>query len=84
MFFGKRVSAEGKPTKTVKVPSAWERDFNDSSATNFRALLFRMIQKADADNLRKLAKGFPVEVEAYKVWMNSGEFPTEVEVEETP
>jgi len=70
--------------KTIKVPPTWERDFFDSDATNFKALLFRMIQKADADNLRKLEKGFPVEVEAYKVWMNSGEFPTEVEVEEMP
>lgn len=80
----KRVSAHGKAMKTVKVPSSWERDFNDSNATNFRALLFRMIQKADAENLRRLAKGFPVEVKAYMVQMNCGRFPTEVEVEEIP
>jgi len=78
----KRVSVQGKAMKTVKVPSTWETDFNNSNATNFRALLFCMIRKADADNLRKLAKGFPAEVEAYKVWMNSGEFPDEVEVED--
>ena len=68
--------------KTIKVPPTWERDFFDSDATNFRAILFRLIRKADADNLRKLAKGFPSEVEVYRVWMSQREFPTEIKLEE--
>lgn len=35
---------------------------------DFYTLLFRAIQQADGQNLDRLAKGFPTEVEAYKCW----------------
>lgn len=36
----------------------------------FTAMLLRLIAKADGDNREKLARGFPVEVEAVRVYKN--------------
>ncbi len=44
--------------------------------TNFHALLYTLIQKADMDNRRRLANGFPEEVRAFLIWQNS---PDEME-----
>ena len=38
----------------------------------FFRLLFDTIAKADGDNLAKLEKGFPEEVDAYKTWTRVG------------
>ena len=34
--------------------------------------MFEIIAKADGNNLEKLAKGFPEEVDAYKTWTRVG------------
>jgi len=39
---------------------------------HFFTQLFDLISRADEDNLVKLAKGFPQEVEAYKTWTRKG------------
>jgi hypothetical protein len=39
---------------------------------SFYTHLFEAIQCADGNNLGRLAKGFPEEVEAYKVWTRVG------------
>lgn len=43
----------------------------DKEATNFHALLFRLIMKADKDNLWRIELGFPNEVKAHFDWFNS-------------
>lgn len=40
-------------------------------ATNFTAMLFDLIAKADTNNKAKLGRAFPVEVAAYLEWHNS-------------
>ncbi len=40
-------------------------------ATNFTAMLFDLIAKADANNKAKLSRAFPVEVATYVEWYNS-------------
>jgi len=40
----------------------------DPKMDNFTALLFRLILKADGENMRKLALGYPVEVEMVKIF----------------
>lgn len=47
-------------------------EFQFRIAGDFYTALFRAIQQADENNLRRLAKGFPEEVEAYKVWSRMG------------
>lgn len=37
--------------------------------TNFHAMLFDLIQKADMQNLVRLQKAFPAEVQAWKMWL---------------
>ena len=39
---------------------------------DFYTLLFRTIMQADTKNTARLAKGFPSEVEAYRVWSRVG------------
>jgi len=47
-------------------------EFQFRIAGDFYTALFQAIQQADEDNLERLAKGFPEEVEAYKVWARMG------------
>lgn len=39
--------------------------------TNFSTKLYNLIAKADAENFRKLFKGFPARVTAYILWYQS-------------
>lgn len=48
-----------------------EHQFRHSGS--FVALLFQAIEHADEENLDRLAKGFPEEVEAYKTWSRVGQ-----------
>ena len=52
-----------------------EWQFNRSMGLlgDFREALWATIVKADDDNLLRLMKGFPVEVEAYHKWAHTGE-----------
>jgi hypothetical protein len=54
---------EGTPVAVIKL---WE--WQHEGATHFRAELYQLIQKADGDNLAKLALGFPDEVDALRRW----------------
>jgi hypothetical protein len=47
-------------------------EFQFGLTGSFYTALFRAIHQADEDNLRRLAQGFPEEVEAYKVWSRIG------------
>lgn len=40
-------------------------------ATNFRAIIFRLIQKADPGNTQRLFLGFPAEVATVHAWHQS-------------
>lgn len=42
---------------------------------NFGALLMQLIQKADAENSARLAKGFPEAVQFYDDWLKSPDGP---------
>lgn len=61
---------EKKPTKK----NGFDRylDFQYKSGGSFFKALFQTIQKADVNNLPKLALGFPEEVRAYKTWTRVG------------
>lgn len=39
--------------------------------TNFASLLYTLFSKADPDNMRKLAAGFPVEYSVWHEWYRS-------------
>jgi hypothetical protein len=43
--------------------------YETQHADHFTAQLFRLIAKGDGSRRRLLAKGFPMEVEAYEEWM---------------
>lgn len=45
--------------------------FETTHADYFIAQLFRLIAKGDEGHRRRLARGFPLEVEAYEEWMIS-------------
>jgi len=47
-------------------------DYQYRRSGGFFKALFDAIKVADSDNLPKLAKGFPEEVEAYKTWTRVG------------
>lgn len=47
-------------------------DFQYRSGGSFFKALFQAIQRADVNNLPKLALGFPEEVEAYITWTRVG------------
>ena len=47
-------------------------DFQYRRSGSFYKNLFEAIHIADVNNLKKLAVGFPAEVEAYKVWARGG------------
>ena len=38
---------------------------------NFHSMLYRLIAKADPSNRRRLSVGFPAEVLAYTMWLES-------------
>ena len=62
-----------------------ETDFLDvfygsGNYTNFGAALFQLIKKADPENLEKLSRGFPLEVELYRWWLSQADEPTEDQV----
>lgn len=44
--------------------------YGDQRLTNFGAQLFRLIGKADTENLQLLSMAFPAEVALYIWWMN--------------
>lgn len=44
---------------------------NDKSASNFHALLYHLISKADAQNRAALRMGFRDEVQAFEDWQAS-------------
>jgi hypothetical protein len=77
-----------KVIKVVDVPKNLEIDFSNSRSdprvNNFGCMLFRLIFKADSNNLARLKKCFPLEVTAFEKWRDSTEdiFPTEVAIEE--
>jgi hypothetical protein len=69
-------------TVIIEIPHDWQGDLqNCGERDNFRAMLFRLIMKADPENLEALREGFPVEVAYYEGWMKSNpeEFPRELE-----
>jgi hypothetical protein len=43
--------------------------YHQYNVTNFGALLFLLIAKADAENRASLEKGFPKEVALYNLWI---------------
>lgn len=43
--------------------------YETAHADHFTAQLFRLIAKGDGGRRRKLARGFPLEVEMYEEWM---------------
>jgi hypothetical protein len=43
--------------------------YETQHADHFTAQLFRLIAKGDGSRRRLLARGFPMEVEAYEEWM---------------
>lgn len=47
-------------------------DFQYDRSGDFFRALFRAITLADIDNTAQLAKGFPEEVNAYRVWTRLG------------
>ena len=48
----------------------------DPDATNFSAMLYRLIGKSDMENRHRLADAFPLEYAAYAAWKAS---PNEAE-----
>lgn len=46
----------------------------NNGGTNFHAMLYTLIQKADLENKRRLALGFPEEVEALEMWEQAGDY----------
>lgn len=61
-------SFEREYLKAVKELYYWQYSDNP---TNFTAILFRLMQKADPSNRRKLRVGFPIECAAYQEWCAS-------------
>lgn len=50
----------------------WRRHaVKEDPATNFTAMLFLMMQRADPSNLAALARGFPHEYEVFRAWLTS-------------
>ena len=52
----------------------------DGTRTNFTSHLFRLIHKSDWENLAKLEKGFPDEVELFHWWRGCKGFPQDEEI----
>jgi hypothetical protein len=66
----------------IQIPTDWQIDLQHcADNTNFRAMLFRLIMKADFENLELLREAFPVEVAYYEAWMKSDppSFPSSIE-----
>ena len=55
--------------------------YGSNSQTNFTSRLFRLIHHADRNNLQRLKKGFPLEVELYEWWQTQCTQPLVEEVE---
>lgn len=49
--------------------------YGENQFTNFTAMLFRLIQKADMGNKARLKKSFPAEVDLYDWWMTREALP---------
>lgn len=67
------------------IPSNWALDMlGRDENSNFHAILYRLIWKADSINLERIRKAFPLEVAAYEAWKASPEqkFPEFVEIVE--
>lgn len=45
--------------------------YGNDEATNFGAMLFRLIAKADPMNLAAIERGFPKHVSLYRWWMQT-------------
>jgi hypothetical protein len=62
-----------QPEKT-DMEHYWELEINYwlNGGTNFRSMLFSLIQKADRVNREKIRQAFPTEVSEYEKWLNSG------------
>lgn len=54
--------------------------YGEDDFTNFGAQLLRLIGKADRENLERLKKSFPAEVELYEWWMEQTNPPVPEEV----
>lgn len=55
-------------TRAIKELYFWQYG---SNPTNFTAVLYALISKADMMNLFRLGVAFPAEVEAFRLWQNA-------------
>ena len=55
--------------EAVKEIYFWQ--YNGTDGTSFSDNLFRLFQKADRNNIRRLARGFPMRYYVYLKWYNN-------------